>query len=467
MGKTMVKEKIIIVLILVFAFLLRLININQSFWLDEAAQAIMSSNDIKSIFFERSGDFHPPLFYLISHYWINISKNTEFLRLLPISFGVINVLVVYYLAKFVYPKKTISIKSFNIKVENLSAFLLAIAPFHIYYSQEFRSYSLLCLLGTVSFIPLLNKQFIRLGLIWSLLLYTHYSSIFLIISQIIYVLFYDKPNIKKLVLSIMLTVLLFLPWSPQFYKQINSGLSIKQNLPGWSSILSISPIKATPQIFFKIIAGRINIYPKYIYYSYVFLVLLIFIISSLLVSHKQKLLFTWVFLPLILMIITSFIFPQNQPFRLIFILPGIVFIFIEAMFKSPKTFLLLILYISIFGNLMYFTRTRLQREDWLSLTELINDSKTPTIVKFPEAFAPIKWYLPDANIISTGNIPVDKNFFASTLSSKNPDRVYLLEYLGDLTDPNREVDKVLVDKNYKNINTYNIMGVGFVYLYSK
>lgn len=51
-----------IYIILILALVLRLINLNQSLWLDEAVQAITAQNSFSYIFQEITGDFHPPFF---------------------------------------------------------------------------------------------------------------------------------------------------------------------------------------------------------------------------------------------------------------------------------------------------------------------------------------------------------------------------------------------------------------------
>ena len=62
------------VLILIIAFLFRLIGLNQSLWLDEAVTAKVvrqfSYLDIVRQF--SPSDFHPPLYYLFIKFWTNI-----------------------------------------------------------------------------------------------------------------------------------------------------------------------------------------------------------------------------------------------------------------------------------------------------------------------------------------------------------------------------------------------------------
>lgn len=411
-------------LILILGILLRLVNLNQSFWLDEAAQAVMSSKSLQSIWFERNGDFQPPLFYILAHFWMQFGKSEVWLRILPVSFGIATVILVY--------------KHWG----NWAGFLLAINPYHIYYSQEFRMYSLLCLLGVWSMI-LFIKRSKWLFLINALLLYTHYSSVFLIITQ----LFLGFSYFKK---QILLVFLLFIPWLPQFWLQFHTGANIDQTLPGWRNILTLSPIKAIPEIFFKFVAGRINMIPRLTYAIYIAFVLMITFVS-LVVARGNKLLWIWLGLPIILSLAISFWIPQTQPFRLIYCLPALLIILAQACKRFPKLFITLFVYITITGNVLYFTRERLQREQWRQAITFLRGQKTDVMLRANFRWVPFDWYAPELPIVLT----------------PSKQQVLLVDYLGELTDPNRQVEKHLIELGYSQTRIYNFEGVGFIRLYTK
>ncbi len=67
----------IIIAILAVGLTLRLVNLNQSFWLDEAVQAITSKGTFLSLFAELRGDFHPPLYHLLMWGWAHLFGNGE------------------------------------------------------------------------------------------------------------------------------------------------------------------------------------------------------------------------------------------------------------------------------------------------------------------------------------------------------------------------------------------------------
>lgn len=452
------KEKYLLIFILVLGLVLRLIKINQSFWLDEASQSILSSQSISQIWHARSADFQPPLFYILSHYWLLISHSESWARLLPIFFGLLNILVVYLFAKRINPK-----------IALISALFLSINSFHVYYSQEFRMYSLLCLLGTASMFAFYKKHW-SLCIFNALLLYTHYSSVFLIISQFVYVLLFNRKYLKNLVFYFLTSLTFYLPWIPQFQKQLSSGVNIDNYLPGWRNILSLSPIKALPLILFKFVAGRINLFPKSIYATYIAFVLIITGFGIGMARGKRRLLYTWTFVPIIGSILLSFVVPQTQPFRLIFILPALMILFAETTLRFPKFFFAIIIYISLVGNFVYFTRPRLQREQWRQALSFIRSRPAPMLVKFPGPFAPITWYAGDLETVAVvPTMPAKQKEVSLILNSqlKNKNNIYLFNYLSDLSDPALVVEQELKLSGYTFGKVYNFEGVGFVTEYHR
>jgi len=429
--------KVSIGIILVLGLGLRLINLNQSLWLDEAAQALMSSQSLGSIWADRTGDFHPPLFYFLAHYWLFLSHAEIWLRLLPVSFGVINILVVYALGQKLLGRGL------------LAAFLMAIAPFHIYYSQEFRAYSLLALLGTLSMYYLITGRFRWLAITNALLLYTHYSSVFLILTQ-----FLIQP---KTIRYSLLALLLYVPWMPKFISQLQSGTSALTYLPGWDQVLSIQPLRALPVVIFKLVAGRISFLNRYLYGLYILFVFLVTFWAMRLAGAHKRLLLIWAFAPFFIMFVVSFFLPQTQPFRIIYVLPALVLLFTQAVSRFPKTFLTLIVYIAVVGNLAYFTRPRLQRESWREAGEFLRSQAAPVVVKFPAAFAPLMWYTPDLTVVPA--LPA--------LPTLDFPKIFLLEYLTGLTDPSRQIDRQLTAQGFHENRVYNFEGVGLIYEYTK
>lgn len=140
-----------ILFILTLGFLLRLINLNQSLWLDEAitAKVVQKFGFLDIITKFSPNDFHPPLYYLFLKVWTNFFGYSEIsLRLPSVIFSLITVVFVYLIAK----------KFISKKAALLSAFFLTINPLFVYYSQEARMYSMVTMLVAGAMYFFLTKR---------------------------------------------------------------------------------------------------------------------------------------------------------------------------------------------------------------------------------------------------------------------------------------------------------------------
>ena len=132
-----------IVLALILGLILRLINLNQSLWLDEGISVMNSSTQgFKELFFNFSlGDFHPPLYYLLLKGWTIFFKSSEVaVRIPSVILGLGVIFITYKIAQQLFDKKT----------GLIAAILMATAPLAIYYSQEARMYMLASFLASLS-----------------------------------------------------------------------------------------------------------------------------------------------------------------------------------------------------------------------------------------------------------------------------------------------------------------------------
>lgn len=214
------KHTIIIVLlaILLLGFLLRVYDLDtESIWLDEGISIKLSSIDPAAITIERALNNHPPLYFIILHYWTKAFGDSVFsARLLSVLFGFLAIFMMYRVGCLVFNRET----------GILGSLILAVSLFNIHYSREIRMYSLVVLLTLVSmyfFIKLLEKRS-RANLIGYItssifLLYTHYSGLYLILAQNVYfitaLLLYKKKDILDLKtwIKYQATIfVLYLPW---------------------------------------------------------------------------------------------------------------------------------------------------------------------------------------------------------------------------------------------------------------
>ncbi|MCG2711283.1 MAG: glycosyltransferase family 39 protein [Candidatus Omnitrophica bacterium] len=75
------------------------------------------------------------------HFWIKIFRISEFsLRFPSLIFSFLSIIAVFFLGKALFSKK----------VGLLASIFMGISPFHLWYAQEARDYSMLLFWGTLS-----------------------------------------------------------------------------------------------------------------------------------------------------------------------------------------------------------------------------------------------------------------------------------------------------------------------------
>ena len=90
-----------IIFVLILGFILRLIGINQSLWLDEAITANVVRLPINKIVSDFSAnDFHPPLHYWFLNIWQKIfGDGVVMMRLSSVLFSLITIYLVFLIGK--------------------------------------------------------------------------------------------------------------------------------------------------------------------------------------------------------------------------------------------------------------------------------------------------------------------------------------------------------------------------------
>jgi uncharacterized membrane protein len=210
--------------------ILRVYNLGTaSIWYDEASSVWIAKMSSLSQVVQttRSFELSPPLYFIFLHYWVALfGTSAVAVRSLSVLFGVLAIPVIYVLGR----------RLFNEEVGLLAALILALSSFNIWYSQEARMYSLMVLLALLSMYFFL--RFVRRSTLASsagyvlcttLLLYTHYYGVFIVLAQNVYLLtllFFSREHAFRLKHWITLQVLLvafFAPWISVLISQQYSG----------------------------------------------------------------------------------------------------------------------------------------------------------------------------------------------------------------------------------------------------
>lgn len=456
----------IFILVLFTAFILRLINLDQSFWLDEAAQIIESIRPLSQQF-NLVSDFHPPLYHFILHFWIQLSTTEVWVRLLSVLFAIGSIIFTYKIA----------LKISNKPVALITAALLSFSPFHIWYSQEGRPYMLFTFLSISSTYFLLKRKWVYYCIFLTLALYTNYFAFFCLISHIAYIYFFEKKYAACFIKCVAVALLLFSFWTPSFLKQLSIGTN--GFFSGWTSIVSVSAIKTIPLTISKFIFGRGTFTNKLLYFLVIFpasVVFLITLVRCLKLSSAKKII-VFFLTPLLLTFGVAFVIPVVAPQRLLFLLPYfymIIALGIRSMGKIIQMFILSTIFITSIGGIyQYWLDPSVQREQWRQAIDYIGNTQptsSAVFFVFPDPFAPFLWY----NRYSIKGYGIAPHFLIQDedltklrdIAASNK-RIYLFQYLTEITDPWRRTEGYLTANGFGNTSTLNYPGVGFIYIYDK
>ncbi len=201
--------------ILLLGAVLRFFRLDQqSFWADEVTSIWKVDGLHGPIFDNLIHTFHGPLHMAILGVWGRIGGFGEsWTRSLSVITGLVGIWLIYLIARKLAGERTAL----------LSALLMAVAPFHIWYSQEVRNYSQLITLSILSMILLM--RILERGGIWNWIaffltsaaaLLSNLAGAFLIAAQGIYLLMRRPKLALRIAIVLAVIVVLLLPWINNF-----------------------------------------------------------------------------------------------------------------------------------------------------------------------------------------------------------------------------------------------------------
>lgn len=132
-------QRFLLIAILLLAAALRFYQLDgQSFWNDEGNSVRLAQRSLALVTAGAAGDIHPPGYYYLLWAWMRLFGDSEFAaRSLSAVLGLLLVAVTYALGRRL-DRPALGLAA---------AFLAAISPFQVYYSQEARMYILVALVG--------------------------------------------------------------------------------------------------------------------------------------------------------------------------------------------------------------------------------------------------------------------------------------------------------------------------------
>ena len=214
----MKRNKIIILLLcLLVGFALRFYRFDtKSLWMDEVHTYNDSRDDFQGQlkFFKENPTFlHPPLFFILTHQFYPFTKPERDLRIIPLIFGSLSIIMIYFLSK-----------AFSPYIALPCTLSLTFMAYHISLSQDGRSYSFLMFFGMTGLYffmkhlkTLKGIYLLLVAFCFAILFHASYSSIpFIALSQILW--FYrareddKKPTLSSFLILNGIILILCLPW---------------------------------------------------------------------------------------------------------------------------------------------------------------------------------------------------------------------------------------------------------------
>ena len=363
---------LILICILLLGVFLRIYGLDtESIWLDEGISLRLAEADPAVATVERALNNHPPLYFILLHYWTKAFGNSVFsARMLSVLFGFLSMLLIYKTGCMLFDRKT----------GILSALLLGISLFHIYYSQEIRMYSMVSFLALCSvyfFIRLLEdkKPKAAIGYIVStaFLLYIHYSGFLLILIQNVYLVILILRHRNESALSFknwlkyqLVLFILYLPWL-------------------WIGIIRLTKIQSASLWLSKptasVFSDSIMEYSGSIFLFIIFTVLLLYGIFRVIKNRMYLFLCLWFIIPIGILFGISYISKPLYLTKYTIISSLAFYILIAVSIGSIKKRYIKVLAISailVFSAINFRTYyTQINHIPWSIVTSYVEDKAKP------------------------------------------------------------------------------------------
>jgi len=351
-------------------FALRLYRLGESsLWMDEAFTWFRASlpvgEGLRALLAVMN---HPPLHQLLMALVVRVDSSEFFLRIPSVMAGVVALPVIYRVGRQLGGRR----------LGMSAAALLAVNPFHVWYSRDARDYAFVALLALLVFdlfLQLLRGRRVwgRFTLISSLLYFTHYFGLLTALVQFVYLLLNFRSRYRLLRPWMLSQGLAFLPlaaWIAALYGQEEQVLSI-----GWIPRATLGD-------------PLLSLWNFSLLYTEQWTVLAILglplfglaLVLGLKASRQRQLLGLWLFLPFLSILIISWATGRNLyvdryfiislPIYLLLLAAGTVWLRQPALRYGLTVGLILAMTL---GTSQIYTAPALAKEDWEGAVAYIAD----------------------------------------------------------------------------------------------
>lgn len=456
---------------ILLAFGLRVYRLaGQSIWYDEGLSVYYARRPLPELLALVSGSDHPPLYFLLLHAWLRLTAfgqpAIEFLVRYPsVIFGVLLVPLIYVFGRRLLSERT----------GLLAALLIAISPFHVWYSQEARMYTLITFLTLWASYALwsnLQSPISLYCLTVALSLYAHFYAGFILLAHAVFVTWWAWRRDRwrmwlRWAGASAVAVLIFLPWGGLVAGQLQA------NDTYWRGTLSLGRTLAQTAQAFAVgdaIEGYIATAATVIYLLLVAIGLSISrnpFSQRKRVSESTTFLLAYVLIPIIALLAISYNRPKFAPRYLLTVTPALALLAGQGAAALPgqasnqraralryaMTAGLVGMVIAGSGLSLWrhYTDERQFKADWRAAAQYISRHATPrdaVVIVAGHAMPAYDFYntrqldvysIPP-RLLPTVSDPVETDDVTGTLNrlvSEGHDRVWLILWQESLADPRR------------------------------
>jgi mannosyltransferase len=377
-------------------FALRLYGLGvQSLWYDEAYSwlNIAATDFWTGLRISLANFVHPPLYYILSRPFTLLGDSEWVLRLPAVVTGTLALPAIYLLGKHIAGRR----------LGLMAALLLALNPFHVWFSREVRNYSLamlFTLLVVYFFLRLLRgkRAWSWFTLASAMAFVSHYFCLLLPLAQFGYFLLNFRRRhrlFRRWVLSMAIAFLPMLVWLIALFAQEEKMIGI-----AWIPTPKPWSILVTLWNFSLVTIGHGTVLAA--------IALPVFALAlalGLLPSRYRQWLLLWLFAPLVSVTIISWALGRNIYVDRYFIvcLPAYLLLLALGALRPSRRWMRVglgaaLCIASIAGTARLFVDPHLSKEDWRSATAILEASRQPhdlVVLRNAEDIIPVTYYYRD------------------------------------------------------------------------
>ena len=371
--------------IVALAFAVRLYRLDvQSLWFDESLSALFASEpfawSIRAMLEE--GLHHSPLYYVLLRPFAAFGFSEFSLRFLSAALGVLTIPLLAQLGRL----------TVGSEAGLLAAFLLAINPFHVWYSQEARMYTLLVVasIGAMFFLAR-NLQsaklqnWLGLALFVSMGINAHHFAFFIPLIQFTFIVLSLRRNYRLLrpwVVSQLMAGLSLAPWVITVLDWGHFYFSSASNRP----VAWLDPLKTLWNFG---LGYTETVTPGIVILLSVFAILLAFGAFSIAQSDVRQLLLLWLLLPPVVTFSLSLRLPMYLDRYLSVAFPPFLLLVSAGIYHLRRPVLRFVIGTVVTGAMLtglyqvYYDTSVYSRTDWRGVGQYLEDNARPGDVIAP------------------------------------------------------------------------------------